>query len=471
MDLARERWQTAACELEDELLCAIQAEGVMRRREFLSAALGGAAASRVVARLTAAEGASAPKRFLLSANGCGRATGYAEANKIITRGDKTHVCWLDSVSEGFRARIRTLNRLTGQWSPTYTLGEAHDNHGGPALAIDGEGFLHAVYYPHHHPFRYRKSTRPNDASQWEDEIRFGERCTYPTLVCGPDDTLYFTCRRSFSSEPWRIELWTKRPRGDWTGPGVIALSRFAGYSHFQESLAWSPDRRRLHLCCRFHEKTDSEAYGRLQTVGYMASDDFGKTWRRSDGSLIEGSATAETIDVLESGGVDRGRILRAGAMAVDGAGTPHIVYSVTEGGRSTTIRATPRGDGRWRRLDLTKHLPKQWRDWDLTMAGGVTFNDQGHMMVTATLQNAAPEEDTWGHRTNEVVELTSTDGGGTFSFRLVSEPDGQTSHWLPNVEKSTGHNAAPGRPGVIFTAGPPGEKNTDILSNRVYWFG
>ena len=103
--------------------------------------------------------------FLLSERGCGRASAYSEANKIVTSGDRTHVAWLDSPPEGFRVRVRTLNRWTGDWSPTATVGEAYDNHGGPALTIDSSGFLHIVYYPHHHAMRYRKSKRPNDASE------------------------------------------------------------------------------------------------------------------------------------------------------------------------------------------------------------------------------------------------------------------------------------------------------------------
>ena len=61
---------------------------------------------------------------LLSENGCGRATAYSDANKIITFQDKTHVSWLDSIAEGFRVRTRSLDRKTNQWTPTYTVGEA-----------------------------------------------------------------------------------------------------------------------------------------------------------------------------------------------------------------------------------------------------------------------------------------------------------------------------------------------------------
>lgn len=443
----------------------------MNRRMFLATTISCGGAVSFAPRLLFATSAQTAGRFQLSSNGCGRATGYAEANKIVSRDDKTHVAWLDSVSEGFRVRIRTLDRPSGQWSPTYTLGEAFDNHGGPALTVDSRGFLHAVYYPHHHPFRYRRSKRPNDASEWEEEIRFGERCTYPTLVCGPDDTLYLTCRRSFSREPWQVELWRKPPDSDWGGPIPIVRSRYPGYSHFQESLAWGPDHRLLHLACRFHENTDKNAYGRLQTVGYMASDDFGRSWRRSEGARIDTPVTAETIEVLASGGVDAGSGLRAGAIAVDAQGSPHVIYSISEGGRSETIIAALDGEARWHRRKLSPYLAEPWQDWQLAMTGGITFTPGGDAVVVATIQSAKSGEDTWGHRTNEVVQLTSSDHGETFSFRLVSQPDQATSHWLPNIEKPTGHNVVPDQPGIIYTAGPPGEKNTDILSNGVWWFG
>jgi len=443
----------------------------MDRRHFLGTVLGGTGGLVSAPSCLAADASKGDQRFLLSKNGCGRATGYAEANKIVTLGDKTHVGWLDSVADGFRVRVRTLDRTSGRWSETVTLGEAHDNHGGPALVVDSRGFLHAVYFPHHHPFRYRRSKRPGDASEWEEEIQFGERLTYPTLVCGPDDTLYLTCRRSFSDRPWQVELWTKPPGGQWQTSTTIAAARFTGYAHFQESLAWSPDRRLLHLCCRIHEKTDKEGYGRIQTVGFLESDDYGRSWRRSDGSPIELPATAESIEVLESGGVDAGRILRAGAVAVDPEGTPHLVYSITENGRSHTILAALEEGGRWRRTNLSRYLPDQWREWDLLVSGGVSFGSGGTMFIAAQVQKPGGDTDTWGHRTNEVVALEPSDGGRSFSFRTVSEPDPETSHWLPNVERATGYNAVPERPGIIYTAGPPGEKNTDILSNGVWWFG
>src|SRR5690349_6272574 len=84
---------------------------------------------------------------ILSSEGSGRASAYTEQNKIITLHGKTHVVWLDAVDAGFRVRGRTLDLAAGTWSEVVTIGEAQDNHGGPALTVDSHGFLHIAYYP------------------------------------------------------------------------------------------------------------------------------------------------------------------------------------------------------------------------------------------------------------------------------------------------------------------------------------
>ena len=78
---------------------------------------------------------SAP--FLLSSSGSCRATAYIESNKVISYQGKTHVAWLDTTGAGFRVKMRSLDQASGEWSDEVTIGESIDNHGGPALTIDG----------------------------------------------------------------------------------------------------------------------------------------------------------------------------------------------------------------------------------------------------------------------------------------------------------------------------------------------
>ena len=69
--------------------------------------------------------------------------------------------------------------------------------------------------------------RPGDATEWEDEVHFGERLTYPTLVCGADNTLGLSARRSFADRPWEVELWERPPGARWQrrrAPAEVAPS-------------------------------------------------------------------------------------------------------------------------------------------------------------------------------------------------------------------------------------------------------
>ena len=439
---------------------------MISRRDLLA----GSIAAPVCAMANQAVGGSdrPPDLHRISIQGCGRATGYAEANRIITLDGKTHVAWLDSPPEGFRVRIATLDHNSGQWSATYTVGEAKDNHGGPALTVDSQGYLHITYSTHHDPFRYRRSMRPGDASEWEDEVQFGQRLTYPTMICGPDDTLYFSARRSFGDRPWIVELWEKKPRSDWTQVGPILSSRHKGYAHFQESLAWGPDHRTIHLCCRFHEKSDKDSYGRLQTVAYMKSDDLGRTWRRSDGARIEGPITPANIEVLETGGEDVERGLRAGCLAVSPTGHPHLIYSVVAKRKGESWLARSDGSGQWMRTRLNDYLPLEWKSFNLVMAGGLAFDQAGRLHGVAQLQTGERKQKIWGDPTNEIVAF-EVDGDDDIQFRAISDFDASTSHWLPSIERPTGHNQVASRPGVLFTAGAAGNRNTDLLNNRVYF--
>lgn len=405
--------------------------------------------------------------FLLSETGCGRATGYAETNKIVTVGHKTHVAWLDSVKGGFRVRVRTLNRSTGVWSPTYTIGEAYDNHGGPALTVDSGGYLHIVYYPHHHPFRYRRSVHPNDASEWGDEVQFGERCTYPTLLCGADDTLYLTCRVSRSKAPWIANLYTKPANGDWGEPATILISDKTGYSHFQEALAWGPDNKTIHLTARFY--SGNPGYG--HTVGYLRSRDFGKTWERADGKPVALPATPKTVDIIASRPGTKPPGVRCGAVAVDGENKPLVLFSSLGQLPGQAWIARPKNPTGWDLQPLNPLIEKEWPGWGLTMPGGIIAGDGGkriHVVLTLFKPDIHTDEGTWGHPSSEVIWLESNDGGNSFSPIVITEPDPETPNWLPNIERPTGHNKV-AMPSLIYTSGSKGTNNRQVVANKVFW--
>jgi len=346
------------------------------------------------------------------------------------------------------------------------VGMAHDNHGGPALTVDSKGCLHIVYFPHHHPFRYRRSKRPNDASEWEDEAQFGQRCSYPTVLVGPDDTLYMTCRESRSGKPWVANLYTKPADGPWQGPVAILVADEPGYSHFQEALAWSPDRQTMHLSTRMYGGRP----GRAHTVGYMRSRDCGRSWERADGSAIELPGTSQSISVIAANRSKRGRQFRCGSVAVGPEGMPHVLYSDASCRPAQAWIATPTDTGEWARQGLLEPVANALGQWSVGMPGGLAFAGDGRAHVVLTLQAYASVKAAgqgWGRAAQEVARLESTDRAH-WSVAMCSRVDAKRPNWLPNIERPTGCNAVE-RPSLIYTSGTPGKTNKDILSNGVYW--
>lgn len=413
--------------------------------------------------------ASGTERHLLSNEGSGRATAYIESPKIITYQGKTHLGWLDTPTEGFRVRVKTYDHATKTWSEAVDLGDAASNHGGPAMTIDAEGYLHVIYFSHHNPFRYRRTVRPNDTSEWTEYTEVGYNLTYPALVCAADGTLILTARRSYDDRPWELEMWTKPPGGEWAYRHSLLKSRFNDYTQFAASLAWSPDHRTLHLSSRIYEAPGDDAMISITTAGYLASDDGGMTWRKSNGESVEVPATAETWDSFAAGRTVHQRTLNAGSMAVDPSGQPLLVYGTKVGRNGHAFLARPDGEGGWDHLLLNAFLPEAYRDWDLFMHGGISVGADGNPMIVGTIMQLRPDVHEWGEITTEIVIFTSDDVGQSFTAQILDDPNPDSPRWMPNLERPTGFNEMPDRPTFIYTDGVRGDGLQDILSNHVYW--
>jgi len=410
-----------------------------------------------------------PTRFLLSTEGSGRATAYLESPKIVTFAGRTHVAWLDSEDGGFRVRVRSRGNENGEWSPTWTIGEARNNHGGPALTIDGEGYLHVLYYSHHHPFRYRRSVRPNDASAWTDYVEFGTDLTYPALLCAADGTLLLTARRSYEDRPWELEMWEKPPGKAWKRRGALLASRHGGYAQFAGSLAWGPDHKTLHLGTRIYETPGDPAAVPLTTIGYLKSKDGGRSWMRADGTEVSVPATASTVEVIASGRGVESRVLNAGSIGVDASGRPALPYSIRVQDTSQAYLARPRSGGGWRHLHLNPSLPPALREWALFMHGGISFGSTGEAVLLGTAMQLEVDSVDWGDPSTEVVRFFSVGEGNRFRAEVIGDPDPATPRWMPNVERPTGFNEVPAFPSFIYTDGERGQNLEDQLDNRVWW--
>ncbi len=95
-------------------------------------------------------------------------------------------------------------------------------------------------------------------------------------------------------------------------------------------------------------------WGDLQSVNYMRSDDYGRTWERADGTPIELPATMKTADVLLSGeGFDpKPGIRNDGTIVEDSKGHPYVLYNSNKPKKPGQSFLASHDGERWRKLPL-----------------------------------------------------------------------------------------------------------------------
>jgi len=375
----------------------------------------------------------------VSRDGSTRATAYACSNKIITARGKVFVACLDRPAN---IMIRTLDLAGRTWSEPVLIGKGDDNHSGPAITMDSRGYLYVAYGPHNGPMLCRRSSRPYDASEWEALERFAKHATYPSLVCDAKDNLHLVYRGG--AMPRKL-IYQRRPKGaSWQAARVIVDPRVKdGYTHYGGSLAVSADGL-IHLA--FHIYDVHPPGG--NALGYLRSRDEGVTWETAAGESVGLPATPATPCFLEQGtDLD----MRLGNVAVDNSGRPWLL--VWHNRTKPKSASLWHHDGKsWKAIPLLPEVQKVFPGREIAMQGTLAFDRDGHLYATCVTQ---PPPGGWGHPSQEVALLTSTDGGGTFHTVRVSGPGGKAASWLVSIERPFGPLPI-GAPSILYTHGGPG---------------
>jgi hypothetical protein len=405
----------------------------------------------------------------MSTAGSQAATNEA-GNKVVTVEEKTHVTWQDVTSEGYFNRIRTLNRLNGEWSPIETLGSARDDHARAVLVADSAGFHHVILSGHNTACTYRRSKNANDSSDWTAPVEVADG-TYPYLVCGPDETLFLTLR---NANRWNgVELYAKPKDAPWGHVGKIIerLSDYQGYAAFSSGHCFN-SQGVLHLVTDFYEGFGIwDQRGIHQAIGYLQSPDGGKSWWTYRGKRALLPARPCTMDVIcESTGLRHEPmpppVLSAhGNIAVDPDGIPHVMYLYHLNRAGEIILASPNAAGVWqqRSIDvLTRHYP----EYSAAMCRG-TFTIDTNGVFRALITLVHHDHPLWNHHlptreglkgTNDgslnqgighpIVWLISHDGGTTFSVEeALAEKVNARS---PKYELAVSGITSPTMSGILY---------------------
>lgn len=374
---------------------------------------------------------------VLSERGSTRATFYPQTNKIVTLDGKTHVAWLDSISE---TMVATYDHASGEWSPAGKVGTGFDNHGGPALTCDSEGYLHIIFGPHHGPFHHRRSAKPNAAAAWVKLPDFGHNATYPSAVFDEKDTLHIIYRgakgKKGLTNPRKLVYQRRTKAGSWSEPRELVRAPIkSGYTHFHCELAIAPDRT-------LHVSFDIYCNGAAKCAGHLMSRNRGDTWTLADGSALDLPVTPESDAIFKRAEPT----LRTWNVVCDSNSRPWISVQGPDG------------------LELFHHDGKQWqiiRPTERLAAKQPSDPLAGYIPMTL---DSSDRIYVMGTQAGDVVLLSSADKGRTFHHQRVFQEDAKLPHRGPNIERPTGHHRVD-VPWLLFCTG---EKGPDCYGKGLF---
>ncbi len=377
---------------------------------------------------------------LLSEHGSTRATNYRTSNKIVTFAGKTHVSWLDSVSE---TMVASFDHATGSWTVPVKVGTGIDNHGGPALTCDSSGYLHIVFGPHgRQPFQHCRSARPNNSEKWIQLDDFGANPIYPSLVCDDKDTLHIVYNGGDS--PFKLAYQQRPKDGDWSKPIFLVKTPGREYINYLHNLAITMDGI-LHLTFAPHYKANG--LGHQRGAGHLMSHDRGKTW-----TLAKGSPVKLPIETSSEAMVWRAKVrAEIYGLACSSDGQPWVLVSLSDIKGIYTQELYHHDGEMWHRVKPIFLNPSQLQGEASPRFVMMTIDTNDRIYLTAIIK---------GH----VVVACSTDRGMTFQVLPVFPPDTTLAHSQPNFERATGHHSV-SAPWLLFSTG---EKGRDLIDKGIF---
>lgn len=155
-----------------------------------------------------------------------------DGNMAVSIGSKVHIVYASSTpvagNPGTPSYALTYDRVTNTTTSPVLLGcggTTMDPHNCPAITVDSQGYLHAVFGGHHTPeLYYTKSLQPNSTAAWTTPVVFASESlkstwghTYPSLLCDKNDKLHVVTRWSGEKYVMKLVSMSKLPTSDeWT---------------------------------------------------------------------------------------------------------------------------------------------------------------------------------------------------------------------------------------------------------------
>lgn len=281
------------------------------------------------------------------------ATAFINDN-LWTSGDAQYAVWVDPDGRPFAGRrqlpdgpwtVADLGAVPGNPLAVPTEPDAHNVY---AIAVDAEGYVHVAGNMHADPLRYVRSSQPGSIDQWTAGTMVGSEeasVTYPAFVLAPDGTLLFFYRDGGAGGGNTILNRLAPGTGAWERVATLIDGRSSGESAYLQHVAVdAAGAIQLVFVWRAGEDPATNA-----DVSYARSEDGGRTWLASDGSMLELPITHGAADVAVPTRPGSLQLVNQGGLAVDGSGRPHAVFRARSPVQGEGVLHVWRDDTAWRR--------------------------------------------------------------------------------------------------------------------------
>lgn len=410
--------------------------------------------------------------FLLSESGSTRATAYNWGNKCVTLEGRTHVVWLDAVSQ---VCGRTYDHATKSWGSTHRLHEGCDNHANPSLTADRHGHLRMTWGPHgwgtgwnQGRIKWAISDRPHDLSAFSRQASFGYNATAAAIVHTPNDLDAVVSRGG--EVPCGMMFHQQRPKGGFSSAHLLMHQDIAPqYTHHYGHITCDA-RGTLYAATHFYnvgggdnhpvqgDKSRMRSYG----MAILRSTDAGHTWSDLRGHAVQTPTLYEERLAIPPLNAD----MYVCGIEVDPSGTLWALANQRNMMGGGLLLSQWRGEAGWQTVDLSPNLPPDRVSVDACL--GIDRLGRIHVAVTGVRPEAlAPSQSQWGHPSCEVFHLCSQDGGRTFACQQISRSNDQYANWLPTLSKSGPFHPVD-KPALLYTCGVPGQGCTPSTKTQVW---
>jgi len=254
--------------------------------------------------------------------------------------------------------VAAYDHAADKWSGPFKAGESimgktpdakTDNHGKPALVVDGEGYIHLVFGGHgglpihgtnnlgntHKGQQIHVVTkRPRDISEWEVLDNISPFGTYNQFVKMDNGDIYLFYRHGAHRSNWVYQLSTDNGRSFAPPVSILKTKPNESDPGVEDSwYAWFTNGQGNDIIAtyNYHRCREPNHIGERHNAYYMVMDTDDHQWRNVQGEnlslpLTKGAADELTV-VADTGELWTVR----GATDLDPAGKPHVTIEAGEG--------------------------------------------------------------------------------------------------------------------------------------------